>query len=788
MPSLATTSVKSKRAFDSLTRIATQIKIWEITLEPWVAEVLLSKNYNGIESLTLQSPKNAGFVILESNESQFLSLLSNCSNLRNLSIRQTHHFPGHPTSQNVDPVANSVLSTSFNFANSLRSLTLDLERFNGRITANEFDFIALFSALEYLNLTFRSSNLDEIDSKSFLLPKLTSLEVVNCPFLHMHALIRCLDLPSISTIHFAQTGTQNNPPTTEEEIDEMRKLASELDTYSSSLRALRLTSSKVSSEAVEELSKLQGKATVEVEVNSTSVVRSNDISTRAELRSRGIITLDDSDSEYSVEEDDLDTSDSTHSRQVDFRNDLGSTEELLGWAHDRFKMCRDVDVAGVEELARTLRLSRAFEDAFQYSILGSPVGNCIERLIVDNSPCKDFASFVCQTCPQLPKLRSIVGLDANSTNDICLTSQIVLSDPSKIAVYLKGQRARQILLQTASRITEWDIKLIRRDAELFLSQNYAGIESLILRTDDDYGLPILESADSKFPLLLSKCTNLRQLSIIQTHDDDEPSFGPVVDSVLTTSFPFAATLRSLSLDLERYGEGTTSNELEFPTLFPFLEVLKITLRSNDLDQIRTKSFILPRLLDLEVMHCPFSHMHVLIESLLLPNIRTIQLESVDTSDFGVTQDEVLDEIRKLEIELGASASTLRLLHLIFDIHVLQECITVLKAMKFEAAIFVNSKLINTSKTTNIRPRVARQSFYSGFDSDYDNDCGLLDYDEPLEGKVEKDGVDEVSDPTEALLNWASERITRCRDVDGAGSKEIRRVLDPVNDLRKWLTD
>ena len=437
---------------------------------------------------------------------------------------------------------------------------------------------------------------------------------------------------------------------------------------------------------------------------------------------------------------------------------------------------------------QTLRLSKAFEDVFQYSILGSPAGNCIEHLIFDSSGGNDSTSFVCQTGPQLPKLRSIVGLSADLTADICLTSQQVLSDPSKVAVYLKGQRARQTLLQIASQITEWDIKLDGEDAELFLSQNYAGIESLALNSDEDYGFAILESADSKFPFILSKCTKLRNLSIIQTNGHENSIVGPLVDSVLSTSFPFAATLRSLSLDLERYGEGTTSNELEFPTLFPFLEVLKITLRSNDLDQIRTKSFILPRLLDLEVMHCPFSHMHVLIESLLLPNIRTIQLESVDTSDFGVTQDEVLDEIRKLEIELGASASTLRLLHLIFDIHVPQECITVLKAMKFEAAIFVNSKLINNSKTTNIRPRVARQPFYSEFDNDYENDCGLLDYDEPLEGEMEKDGVDEVSDPTEALLNWASERIKRCRDVDGAGLQEIRRELDPVNKLRKWLTD
>ncbi|GAA5855762.1 hypothetical protein JCM5353_007222, partial [Sporobolomyces roseus] len=437
---------------------------------------------------------------------------------------------------------------------------------------------------------------------------------------------------------------------------------------------------------------------------------------------------------------------------------------------------------------QTLRLSRAFEDVLLYSILGSPTGNCIEHLIIDSAGRNDLTSFVCQTCPHLPKLRSIVGLDGDFTHDISLTPRLVLSNPSKIAVYLKSQRARQILLQIASRITKWDIRLDGEETELLLSQHYGGIESLMLNSDEEYGFPILESDESKFPFILSRCSKLQHLSIIQTNGHENTVVAPIVDSVLTTSFPFAATLRSLTLDLERHGERTTPNELEFPTLFPSLEFLKITFRSDDLDQIRTKSFILPRLLDLEVIHCPFSHMHVLIESLLLPNIRTIQLESADNSDLGVTQDEVLDEIRKLEIELGASASTLRLIHLIFDIHVPQECITLLQAMKIEAAIFVNSKLINNSKTTNIRPRVARQSFYSEFDNDYENDCGLLDYDEPLEGEMEKDGVDEVSDPTEALLAWVSERIKRCRDVDGAGSKEIRRVLDPVNDLRKWLKD
>ena len=433
---------------------------------------------------------------------------------------------------------------------------------------------------------------------------------------------------------------------------------------------------------------------------------------------------------------------------------------------------------------QTLRLSKAFEDVFQYSILGSPAGNCIEHLIFDSSGGNDSTSFVCQTGPQLPKLRSIVGLSADLTADICLTSQQVLSDPSKVAVYLKGQRARQTLLQIASQITEWDIKLDGEDAELFLSQNYAGIESLALNSDEDYGFAILESADSKFPFILSKCTKLRNLSIIQTHGHENSIVGPLVDSVLSTSFPFAATLCSLTLDLERYGESTTSNELVFPTLFPSLEILKITFHSDDLDQIRTKSFVLPRLLKLEVVYCPFLYMHVLIESLILPSIRSIQIETADSTE--ATYDAGLEEMRKLAAEVDASASTLELFHLLDDDGIDEEYTTPLVSIKTDAAIFVNSQLIKEPKSSTVRHRGAKQSI--DFHIDEDHDCSLLDLDGLGGRESEKEGVDEVSDPTEALLNWARQRVKRCQEVDGAGTGEVRRVLEPVRELKEWLED
>ena len=438
---------------------------------------------------------------------------------------------------------------------------------------------------------------------------------------------------------------------------------------------------------------------------------------------------------------------------------------------------------------QTLRLSKAFEDVFQYSILGAPTGNCIEHLIFDYAGGNDLTSFVCQTCPQLPKLRSFTGLDADFTTEICLTSHQVLSDPSEVAVYLKSQRSRQILLQIASRITVWDVKLDGADAELLLSPNYDGIESLTLASDEDYGFAILESAESKFPFILSNCTKLRNLSVNQTNDHENPVAAPVVDSVLSTTFPFATTLRSLTLDLERYGEPTTSNEFLFPTLFPSLEILKITFRSENLDQIRTKSFILPKLLKLEVVYCPFLYMHVLIESLILPSIRSIQIETADSTE--ATYDAGLEEMRKLAAELDASASTLELFHLLDDDGLDEEYTTPLVSIKTDAAIFVNSSLIKEPKSTNVRHRGARQSTDPNVDNADDYD--MFDLDEPVilglvDGELTKEVVKNGSGSTEGLMEWARGRIMRCQDIDEAGVDEMRRVLEPVKKLREWLED
>jgi len=169
----------------------------------------------------------------------------------------------------------------------------------------------------------------------------------------MHILIRCLNLPSISDIHFEQSGLQDSEPTPIEELDEIRKLVSELSAYSSSLGTFCFTSRGLSQVAAEALSSLRAM----VKVNSAFVSPSNDFKSRAANRTRSVMDLSDSATDESDEEEDIrivGISDSARSHEVDNEDNFRTTEKLLEWAHDRFKSCRKIDVAGVGELRKVL--------------------------------------------------------------------------------------------------------------------------------------------------------------------------------------------------------------------------------------------------------------------------------------------------------------------------------------------------------------------------------------------------------------------------------------------------
>jgi len=227
-------------------------------------------------------------------------------------------------------------------------------------------------------------------------------------------------------------------------------------------------------------------------------------------------------------------------------------------------------------------------------------------------------------------------------------------------------RAREAILRIAPQIIEWDMDLAEEDAALLLNTNYNGVRSLSLGSWDDPGSDMLESEQSGFVRLLHKLPNLQTLSIHQAHEDVEPDLEIVHDSILSLSFPFATSLRNLSLDLEREYERTTPNELAFATMFPNLESLKMRFRSDHLSEIDQESaYLLPKLTSLEIVNCPFLHLHKLLHVFSLPSISSIQSNTAIYPFHLPNPYDQSEEIRQLVAELRCYTSTLRSLRLQF---------------------------------------------------------------------------------------------------------------------------
>lgn len=353
---------------------------------------------------------------------------------------------------------------------------------------------------------------------------------------------------------------------------------------------------------------------------------------------------------------------------------------------------------------------------------------------------------------------------------------------------MAARRAGEALLGIASQIQEWELEKGEEEAELLLSRNYDGIESLALGDEESWAHSIL-TEKSKFPALLSKCSNLRSLSIIHPGDDiDGVGVEPIAKSVLSTSFPFAASLRSLSLDLERYGGRTTESEFLFVTLFPSLDTLKIVFSSDNLDEIKSKSYLLPKLSSLKIVDCPFIHMHILFRSLLLPCISSIHLSHSYVPRVRPTQGRRITEIRLLVPALKAYFSTLRVLRLNFLINLPPKAVDHLLPLADTIDISILPKPMPPK-----RKRFPSSGSYDEEDIESeisDSESLPRSYPEALAGgeRGGKEERDNGFEATKELVDWAQERVYSCGTVDDVGLQEMRRMLEPMRDLKEWIED
>ena len=434
-------------------------------------------------------------------------------------------------------------------------------------------------------------------------------------------------------------------------------------------------------------------------------------------------------------------------------------------------------------------MSRSREGIFPCSILGSATGNCIKYFIFDEPCADDLSTFVYNTIPLLPRLSSMTGLNGSISYRAGLGPLRHLGSLDDIVYRLNKKRAREAILRIAPQITEWDIELEVELAEPILSANYQGIKSLALSSS---GFPILESDNSKYLDLLVKLPNLRSLSIAHGADFiDQDLEAPLADSVLSRSFPFATSLRSLSLDLEGLVERTTANELTFATLFPQLDNLRIRFRSNDLGEIQSESFLLPKLTSLEVVDCPFLYMDVLFSSFDLPSISSLHLIQSRIPSLRPELEYFADEIRELSKQLETYISTLRKLDIAFLVELKQDSLKHLVSLADTVNISVVSKkqiemnrLISESEEEDDKVEQTEDCLSDSQDSE----TWTRSRRQMVRGRGGQHGEDKGFESTKELVDWAQERVYSCGTVDDVGLQEMRRMLEPIRDLKEWIAD
>ncbi|GAA5990456.1 hypothetical protein JCM5350_008004 [Sporobolomyces pararoseus] len=441
-------------------------------------------------------------------------------------------------------------------------------------------------------------------------------------------------------------------------------------------------------------------------------------------------------------------------------------------------------------LFSTLRFSKSEDPIFLYSILPSTKANCITAINFDIGPKTtpdSLVSFILRIPHLLPNLSSIVNLGrtfiANLPVESLSAVEPVFERGLRIAEVLKNRQIRSALQSMASRITRWDAAISCKPLEILLERNIDHITSLSFcaACPEDS----LEREDSQLPALLSRLASLRSLSI--THKSFDDSITPLHDSVLTHSYPFSLTLRSLVLDLETSSISTVPNEFKFAALFPQLEYLRIVFRSDCLEHIRvlgSKAFTFPNLLRADFVNCPFDDLFNLPRILHLPSIQDLQ----------ILYDYNYDDENEEEDPLQSLVACFKYISLLpFT----------LRRLRFNAPIChrglqeICDGFTTILYQSNEQRASAEEEAPGRNDPDLGTSSSLVESVDKEEVEKEKEKKEKVVEKREShvvrsardLARWLTERVeTVVIGKDHAGARELFGLLEGVKNLKNWIED
>ncbi|GAA5990449.1 hypothetical protein JCM5350_008001 [Sporobolomyces pararoseus] len=199
-------------AWNKFKAIAKRIQSWELELEAQEVETLFSIDptiKSKIRHLSLSTPENEGFAILESEESRFPALLSSLPSLTSLSVSKAAFLAS--TEEHWEPLSELAISTTYQFAASLTSFTYLASSDFQNIDLPFLHFLTQFSSLRHLRIQDDGFRGLLQEPEPFEIPNLRYLELITSrpgqldEILHLFSLPRLVKL----TLDYAEVDRED---------------------------------------------------------------------------------------------------------------------------------------------------------------------------------------------------------------------------------------------------------------------------------------------------------------------------------------------------------------------------------------------------------------------------------------------------------------------------------------------------------------------------------------------------------------------------------------------------
>ncbi|GAA5990447.1 hypothetical protein JCM5350_008000 [Sporobolomyces pararoseus] len=197
--------VQAWKGFKSLVK---RLKHLEAELDGEEFETLLSIDdsseiLNNLETLSLYTPEEDGFSILEDPTSKFPTLLSTLHNLKSLTIHKTLILSSGE--RFLPPLSAPALSTPYSFCSTLTSFShfSTPSSLNSKIDLDFLRFLTRFPILRHLKISSNSCDIDPKESQNpILLPNVIDLELIGYDkiYVGIDSVLDYLKLPKLSSL------------------------------------------------------------------------------------------------------------------------------------------------------------------------------------------------------------------------------------------------------------------------------------------------------------------------------------------------------------------------------------------------------------------------------------------------------------------------------------------------------------------------------------------------------------------------------------------------------------